>query len=106
MVVRLALIRGDERDEQRLGKCAADQLQPYRETVGAEAAGKEDGRQAREIACRDEAAERFRAIAKAGVDHANVMLPYGHELAGVKALAQVARDRFTDREGALAAEQR
>jgi F420-dependent oxidoreductase-like protein len=41
----------------------------------------------------DEAAERFRAIAKAGVDHANVMLPYGHELAGVKALAQVARER-------------
>jgi F420-dependent oxidoreductase-like protein len=41
----------------------------------------------------DEAAERFREIAKAGVDHANVMLPYGHELDGVKALAQVARER-------------
>jgi len=41
----------------------------------------------------DEAGERFRAIAKAGIDHANVMLPYGHELAGIKALAQIARDR-------------
>ena len=41
----------------------------------------------------DEVAGRFRAMAKAGVDHANVMLPYGHELAGVKALAQIARER-------------
>ena len=41
----------------------------------------------------DEAGEKFRAIARAGVDHANVMLPYGHELAGVKALAPVARER-------------
>jgi alkanesulfonate monooxygenase SsuD/methylene tetrahydromethanopterin reductase-like flavin-dependent oxidoreductase (luciferase family) len=41
----------------------------------------------------DEAAVKFRAIAKAGIDHANVMLPYGHEIAGVKALGQVARDR-------------
>jgi F420-dependent oxidoreductase-like protein len=41
----------------------------------------------------DEAAAKFREIAKAGIDHANVMLPYGHELAGVKALAQVAKER-------------
>ena len=41
----------------------------------------------------DEAGERFRAIAKSGIDHANVMLPYGNELAGVKALAQVAREK-------------
>jgi F420-dependent oxidoreductase-like protein len=40
----------------------------------------------------DEVAPKFRALAK-DIDHANVMLPYGHELAGVKALAQVARDR-------------
>ena len=39
----------------------------------------------------DEAAEKFRAIAKAGVDHANVMLAYGSEIAGVKALAAAAR---------------
>jgi probable F420-dependent oxidoreductase len=45
------------------------------------------------IGTTDEAGEKFRAIAKAGVDHANVMLPYGYELAGVKALAQIARDR-------------
>jgi alkanesulfonate monooxygenase SsuD/methylene tetrahydromethanopterin reductase-like flavin-dependent oxidoreductase (luciferase family) len=41
----------------------------------------------------DEAAVKFREIAKAGIDHANVMLPYGHELDGVKALAQVATER-------------
>ena len=41
----------------------------------------------------DEAGERFRAIAKAGIDHANVMLPYGREIDGVKALAQIARER-------------
>jgi alkanesulfonate monooxygenase SsuD/methylene tetrahydromethanopterin reductase-like flavin-dependent oxidoreductase (luciferase family) len=41
----------------------------------------------------DEVAGKFREIAKAGIDHANVMLPYGHELAGVKALAQIAKDR-------------
>jgi alkanesulfonate monooxygenase SsuD/methylene tetrahydromethanopterin reductase-like flavin-dependent oxidoreductase (luciferase family) len=41
----------------------------------------------------DEAATKFAEIASAGVDHANVMLPYGHELAGVKALAQIARAR-------------
>lgn len=40
----------------------------------------------------DEAGERFRAIAKAGIQHANVMLPYGRELEGVKALQQVARE--------------
>ncbi|HZP95901.1 MAG TPA: TIGR03560 family F420-dependent LLM class oxidoreductase [Candidatus Limnocylindria bacterium] len=39
----------------------------------------------------DEAAERFRVIAKAGVDHANVMFPFGRELDGVKALSEVAR---------------
>jgi alkanesulfonate monooxygenase SsuD/methylene tetrahydromethanopterin reductase-like flavin-dependent oxidoreductase (luciferase family) len=41
----------------------------------------------------DEAAVKFRAIAKSGIDHANVMLPYEHEIAGVQALAQVARER-------------
>ena len=41
----------------------------------------------------DEAAARFHEIAKAGIDHANVMLPYGHEIAGLKALAQIARER-------------
>jgi F420-dependent oxidoreductase-like protein len=41
----------------------------------------------------DEVADRFRAIAKAGADHVNVMLPYGYELAGIKALAQLARER-------------
>lgn len=45
------------------------------------------------IGTTDQAGEQFRAIARAGIDHANVMLPYGYELAGVKALAQVARDR-------------
>ena len=39
----------------------------------------------------DEAAERFAALAKAGIDHANVMLPYGHELEGVRVLSEVAR---------------
>jgi len=45
------------------------------------------------IGTTDEVGERFRGIAKAGIDHANVMLPYGHELAGVKAMSQVARER-------------
>jgi len=41
----------------------------------------------------DEAGERFRAIARAGIDHANVMLPYGREIDGANALAQIARER-------------
>ena len=41
----------------------------------------------------DQAGEQFRAIARAGIDHANVMLPYGHELAGVAALTEIARER-------------
>lgn len=41
----------------------------------------------------DELGERFRALAAAGIDHANLLFPYGHELDGVKALAEVARDR-------------
>lgn len=45
------------------------------------------------IGTTDEAGERFRAIARAGIDHANVMLPFGHEIEGAKALAQVARER-------------
>ena len=45
------------------------------------------------IGTTDEVGERFRAVAKAGVDHANVMLPYGFEIGGVKALAQIARER-------------
>jgi alkanesulfonate monooxygenase SsuD/methylene tetrahydromethanopterin reductase-like flavin-dependent oxidoreductase (luciferase family) len=40
----------------------------------------------------DEAAAKFRDIARMGIDHANVMLPYGREIEGVKALAQVARE--------------
>ena len=43
------------------------------------------------IGTSDEAAERFRALAKAGIDHANVMLPFGHELDGVRALSEAAR---------------
>ncbi len=39
----------------------------------------------------DEVGERFRALARGGIDHANVMLPYGHELDGVRALSEVAR---------------
>lgn len=39
----------------------------------------------------DEAGERFRAIARAGIHHANVMLPYGRELDGVRMLSEVAR---------------
>ena len=41
----------------------------------------------------DEAALKFREIARSGVDHANVMLPYRHELEGVKALTHIAQDR-------------
>ncbi len=43
------------------------------------------------IGTTDEAGERFRAIAKSGIDHANVVLAYGHELDGVRALSEVAR---------------
>jgi probable F420-dependent oxidoreductase len=50
-------------------------------------------RQGAIIGTTDQVAERFRSIANGGVDHANVMLPYGHEVAGVKALAQVAKER-------------
>ncbi|HEY6959888.1 MAG TPA: TIGR03560 family F420-dependent LLM class oxidoreductase [Candidatus Limnocylindria bacterium] len=39
----------------------------------------------------DEAAARFAVLAKAGIDHANVMLPYGHELEHVSVLSEVAR---------------
>ncbi len=39
----------------------------------------------------DEAGERFRRVAEAGIDHANVMFAYGHELEGVRALSEVAR---------------
>ncbi|HEU5287539.1 MAG TPA: TIGR03560 family F420-dependent LLM class oxidoreductase [Candidatus Limnocylindria bacterium] len=39
----------------------------------------------------DEAGERFRMLARSGIEHANVMLPYGHELDGVKHLSEVAR---------------
>jgi F420-dependent oxidoreductase-like protein len=44
------------------------------------------------IGTTDEAAAKFREIARGGIDHANVMLPYGRELDGVKALAQVAKE--------------
>ena len=40
----------------------------------------------------DEVAPKLRALAKE-IDHANVMLPYGHEIEGVKALAQIAKER-------------
>lgn len=39
----------------------------------------------------DEAASRFAVLAKAGIDHANVMLPYGRELESVSLLSEVAR---------------
>lgn len=39
----------------------------------------------------EEAARRFAILAKAGIDHANVMLPYGHELEHVSLLSEVAR---------------
>ncbi len=38
-----------------------------------------------------EAGERFRTVARSGIDHANVMFAYGHELDGVRALSEVAR---------------
>jgi F420-dependent oxidoreductase-like protein len=38
----------------------------------------------------DEVGERLRAIAGGGIDHANVMFPYKFELAGVRALREVA----------------
>jgi alkanesulfonate monooxygenase SsuD/methylene tetrahydromethanopterin reductase-like flavin-dependent oxidoreductase (luciferase family) len=39
----------------------------------------------------DEVGERLRSIAAGGIDHANVMFPYKFELAGVRALHDVAR---------------
>jgi alkanesulfonate monooxygenase SsuD/methylene tetrahydromethanopterin reductase-like flavin-dependent oxidoreductase (luciferase family) len=39
----------------------------------------------------DEVAEKLRAIARGGIDHANVMFPYTFELAGVRALREIAR---------------
>ena len=39
----------------------------------------------------DEVGERLRELARAGVEHANVMLPYRFEVTGVRALAQVSR---------------
>jgi F420-dependent oxidoreductase-like protein len=39
----------------------------------------------------DEVGTRLRALASAGIDHANVMFPYKFELAGVRALRDVAR---------------
>jgi alkanesulfonate monooxygenase SsuD/methylene tetrahydromethanopterin reductase-like flavin-dependent oxidoreductase (luciferase family) len=39
----------------------------------------------------DEVGAQLRAIAAGGVDHANVMFPYKFEVAGVRALREVAR---------------
>ncbi len=39
----------------------------------------------------DEVGERLRSIAAGGIDHANVMFPYRFEIAGVRALREVAR---------------
>ena len=39
----------------------------------------------------DEVGEKLRALARGGVEHANAMLPYQHEIASIRALAQVAR---------------
>ena len=39
----------------------------------------------------DEVGVRLRAIAAGGIDHANIMFPYAFELAGVRALREVAR---------------
>lgn len=41
----------------------------------------------------DDVAPRFAELGAGGVDHANVMLPYGHELEGIEALAPIASDR-------------
>lgn len=42
------------------------------------------------IGTTEEVGERLRELARAGVDHANVMFPYRFELTGVRALAQMA----------------
>ncbi|HEV8537115.1 MAG TPA: TIGR03560 family F420-dependent LLM class oxidoreductase [Candidatus Limnocylindria bacterium] len=39
----------------------------------------------------DEVGQRLREIAAAGIGHANVMFPYGHEIPGIRALREVAR---------------
>ena len=39
----------------------------------------------------DEVGTRLRAIAAAGIDHANIMFPYTFEVIGVRALREVAR---------------
>lgn len=65
-----------------------------RELAGRAKTTPEEWRSARVgaiIGTTDEAGERFRAIAKSGIDHANVMLAYGHERDGVRALSEVAR---------------
>lgn len=41
----------------------------------------------------DEIAPRFAELRAGGVDHVNVMLPYGHELEGIETLAPIASDR-------------
>jgi len=41
----------------------------------------------------DDVAKQFAQLKHGGVDHANVMLPYGHELEGIAALAPIASDR-------------
>ncbi len=41
----------------------------------------------------DEVAAAFAQLRAGGVDHANVMLPYGHELEGIAALGPIASDR-------------
>jgi alkanesulfonate monooxygenase SsuD/methylene tetrahydromethanopterin reductase-like flavin-dependent oxidoreductase (luciferase family) len=39
----------------------------------------------------DEVGPRLRAIAAAGIDHANIMFPYTFEMIGVRALRDIAR---------------
>ena len=67
-----------------------DELAAKAKTTRAEWLGARSGAI---VGTTDEAAEKFREIARGDIDHANVMFPYGRELDGVKALAQVARER-------------
>src|SRR5207244_1849086 len=54
VVVRLALVSRRQRDQERLAEGRSNELQPHRQTVGPEAAWKEDRGNTREIAGRDE----------------------------------------------------
>jgi alkanesulfonate monooxygenase SsuD/methylene tetrahydromethanopterin reductase-like flavin-dependent oxidoreductase (luciferase family) len=59
----------------------------------AKTSGKEwlKARPAMIVGTPDEVGERLRTVASGGIDHANVMFPYKFEMAGVRALREVAR---------------